>query len=185
MRAAAGSEAARTNRTLHDRWATTPLAQLRQELPAAQWTEPRVREVCEADYATNFGERDPGTLTCVTDYGRQAGFDGELPDVLRAVDAATRKLGWSDRDQRLVTALAYYETTHRGDAATVPAVTYLVPEPASGTTDCGGPSSLSVSSVERAAGRDHGARAAARPPVRADLRHGQPVPAPRRMTHCR
>ncbi|WP_086676863.1 hypothetical protein [Amycolatopsis pretoriensis] len=105
--------------------------------------------MCEADYATSFGERDPGTLTCLTDYARQAGFDGELPDVLRAVDAATRKLGWSDRDQRLETALAYYETTHRGDAATVPAVTYLVPEPASGTTDCGGPSSLSVSSVER------------------------------------
>lgn len=151
--AAAQSAAARADRTISDQWGTTPLARLGQELPAGQWTGVRVREVCEADHATSFGAAEPGTITCETNYVRQGGFDGELPDVLRTVDTAARKLGWSEGDGTLQVALGYYETGHRGgapvDAASVPAIGYTVPPPAEGGTGCSSASYLRESSVER------------------------------------
>ena len=151
--AAAQSAAARANREIDDRWAATPLARLGQELPGGQWTEARVREVCDADHPTSFGSPDPGTITCETNYARQAGFDGDLPDLLRAVDAAARKLGWSDDDGRLRTALGYYETSRRAgtpvDAEFVPAITYTVAPPTAGTTGCSSPGYLRETSMER------------------------------------
>ncbi|GLY39467.1 hypothetical protein Amsp01_054910 [Amycolatopsis sp. NBRC 101858] len=104
-------------------------------------------------HATSFGAPEPGTITCETDYVRQAGFDGDLPDLLRAADVAARKLGWSDHDGRLQTALGYYETSRRAgtpvDAGAVPAISYTVPPPAAGTTGCSSPDYLRETSVER------------------------------------
>lgn len=154
--------------------------------------------MCEADHATAFGAPAPGTITCETGYVRQAGFDGDLPDLLRAVDVAARKLGWSDRDGRLQTALGYYETSRRAgtpvDAGVVPAISYTVPPPAAGTTGCSSPDYLRESSVERssapwakerAPGRDDSARTAARPPVRPDVRPPAAVQPPRGLNHSR
>jgi hypothetical protein len=153
--AAADSAAARANREINDRWAAKPLTDLPPRLPWAEWAEPRTREVCEVDYVTEFGARDPGTITCRMTYRREAGFDGDFLTRIGQADAAGRALGWLEGGSVLRSAVEYYRIneaeagTGKVGAGTVPAVSYLVPEPAPGTTGCTSPGYVSESWVER------------------------------------
>jgi len=152
-RAAADSAAARANREINDRWAAKPLTDVAPRLPWAEWAEPRTREVCEVDYATEFGARDPGTITCRMSYSRTAGFDGDFLARIGEVDAAGRTLGWLEGGRVLRSSVEYYRITAAEagavDAGTVPAVSYLAPEPAPGTTGCTTPGYVSESWAQR------------------------------------
>ncbi|WP_285481322.1 hypothetical protein [Amycolatopsis sp. NBRC 101858] len=152
-RAAVDSAAARANREINDRWAAKPLTDLPPQLPWAEWAEPRTREVCEVDYATEFGARNPGTITCRMTYSRTAGFDGDFLTRIGEADAAGRALGWLEGGSVLRSSVEYYRITEaqagKVDAGTVPAVSYLVPAPAPGTTGCTSPGYIGESWVER------------------------------------
>jgi len=155
--AAVGSPPVRSNRMLEDQRAEPLLAKLGERLPWAEWATSRLREVCEPDLATSFGSPNPGTIGCETRYTRLAGFDGDLADRLRALDAAARDFGWLDSADSSPTAIRFYET-YRGkplgdgplvvDASSVPAVTYVVPQAGPGTSGCVD-GDLRVSSVEQ------------------------------------
>lgn len=153
--AAADSAAARANREINDRWAAKPLTDLPPRLPWAEWAEPRTREACEVDYITEFGARDPETITCRMTYSREAGFDGDFLTRIGEADAAGKALGWLEGGSVLRSSVEYYRITQAEagevDAGTVPAVSYLVPEPAPGTTGCTSPGYLGESWVERPA----------------------------------
>lgn len=138
--AAADSAAARANREIDDHWAARPLTEISPRLPWAEWAEPRTREACQADHATEFGAGNPGTITCRTTYSRSAGFDGDFLARIGDVDAAGRNLGWDEGLEALRNAVEYHRFTEartgKVDAGTVPEVSYRLPEWAPGTAGC-------------------------------------------------
>ncbi|WP_155543231.1 hypothetical protein [Amycolatopsis camponoti] len=111
--------------------------------------------MCEVDYVTEFGARDPGTITCRMICSRLAGFDGDFLTRIDEADAAARALGWLEGGSVLRSSVEYYRITEaeagKVDAGTVPGVSYLVPGPAPGTTGCNSPGYLGESWVERSA----------------------------------
>jgi hypothetical protein len=94
--AAATSTRAMADRELHDRWVADRFAELDKAVSWAEWAPMSIRENCQADYASSFGQADPGTVSCTTIWARQAGFDGELPDRIRAFDEIVKAHAWSE-----------------------------------------------------------------------------------------
>ncbi len=155
--------------------------------PWAEWAQPWTREVCEIDSATEFGAGSPETITCRTTYSREAGFDGDFPACLGEIDAAGRASGWHEDRGGRQSAVDYYRVTEaqagKVDAGSVPAVSYLVPEPAPGTTGCTSPGYVGESWVERTAAAGDGHGPPVPPPVRHGVHAGHRVPAQGRLAH--
>ncbi|OKJ91945.1 hypothetical protein AMK34_33620 [Amycolatopsis sp. CB00013] len=105
--AATGADAA-ADRDRHDRWAADRFAELEKATSWAEWGPATTRTICEADRASSFGQSDPGTVTCTSTWVRQAGFDGELPDRIRAFDEIVKTHEWSESAGSITQPIDYY-----------------------------------------------------------------------------
>ncbi|MEU3622491.1 hypothetical protein [Amycolatopsis coloradensis] len=142
-KAAATSAAAMADRDLHDRWVADRFVELARATSWAEWGPAATRITCEVDRASFFGQADPRTVSCVSSWVRQAGFDGELSDRIRAFDQIVRAHEWAGGAGSIAQPIDYYRQ-FRGrpdgpnrvyDASNLPGVGYS--RQMGGTTDMG------------------------------------------------
>lgn len=131
-KAAATSAGAMADRDLHDRWVADRFAELEKATSWAEWGPAATRITCEVDRASFFGQADPGTVSCSSRWVRQAGFDGELADRIRAFDEIVRAHEWAEGASSIEQPIDYYRQ-FRGrpeganrvyDASNLPGVGY-------------------------------------------------------------
>jgi hypothetical protein len=131
-KAAATSAGAMADRDLHGRWVADRFAELEKATSWAEWAPATTRINCEGDHASSFGQADPGTVSCTSSWVRQAGFDGELSDRIRAFGEIVRASEWTEVGSTIAQPIDYYRQ-FRGrpegpnrvyDASNLPGVGY-------------------------------------------------------------
>ncbi|MBB5850268.1 hypothetical protein ACFQ05_23945 [Amycolatopsis umgeniensis] len=131
-KAAATSAGAMADRDLHDRWVADRFAELEKATSWAEWGPVATRILCNVDRASSFGQATPNTVSCSSAWVRQAGFDGELPDRIRAFDEIVRAHAWAGHANSIAQPIEYY-SKFRGrpegpgrvyDASNLPGVGY-------------------------------------------------------------
>jgi hypothetical protein len=132
-KAAATSAEAMADRDLHGRWAADRFVELEQATSWAEWGPATTRTTCNVDRASSFGQADPNTVSCASSWMRQAGFDGELSDRIRAFDEIVKAHEWAEGANSIAQPIEYYRQ-FRGrpegpnrvyDASNLPGVGYF------------------------------------------------------------
>ncbi|UJW32503.1 hypothetical protein L3Q67_01560 [Saccharothrix sp. AJ9571] len=106
--AAATSAGAMADRDLHDRWVADRFAELEKATSWAEWGPVRTLITCQVDRASSFDQADPNTVSCASSWVRQAGFDGELSDRIRAFDEIVRAHEWFGEVNEIAPPIDYY-----------------------------------------------------------------------------